>query len=235
LVRQESFPAPSAGSDFDNTLIPFIGVKRRRLSPVKLIVGLGNPGEQYQLSRHNAGFLTVDHLAQQHDISLKKQGFDSFFGKGKIAHEAVFLAKPQTYMNLSGIALEKLFSYFKLAIEDLIVIHDDLDMAFQTIRLKAGGGDGGHKGLMSIASYLGNSDFLRVRIGIGKPIRKTMVEKYVLSPFSEEELEALPHVVATASAAVREIVLKDIQSAMRLYHGKIADGADSHVVNKVKS
>lgn len=196
---------------------------------MKLIVGLGNPGEQYQLSRHNAGFITIDYLARQYDVSLKKQRFDALSGKGKIGNEAVLLAKPQTYMNLSGIALEKLFSYFKIAVEDLIVIHDDLDLAFQTIRLKAGGGDGGHKGLISIASHLGSSDFLRVRIGIGKPIRKTMVERYVLSPFSEEELVALPRVVATASEAVQEIVLKDIQSAMRIYHGKSSGGTDSRV------
>lgn len=187
---------------------------------MKLIVGLGNPGEQYQLSRHNAGFLTVDRLSELYDISMKKRGYDSFYGRGKIGNEVVLLAKPQTYMNLSGIALAKLFLYFKTAIEDLIVIHDDLDLAFQTVRLKAGGGNGGHKGLISIASHLGSSDFLRVRIGIGKPLRKTMVESHVLSPFSEEELKELPHIVATAGEAVREIVLKDIQSAMRTFHKK---------------
>jgi peptidyl-tRNA hydrolase, PTH1 family len=197
---------------------------------VKLIVGLGNPGAPYQLSRHNAGFLTIDHLAGQYDVSLKKQGFDAFIGKGKIGDEAVLLAKPQTYMNLSGIALEKLFSYFKTDIEDLIVIHDDLDLAFQTIRLKSDGGDGGHKGLISIASHLGSSDFLRVRIGIGKPSRKTMVERYVLSPFSDEELKALPRIITRASEAVREIVLHDIQSAMRIYHGKINGGPENQII-----
>ncbi|HLA05646.1 MAG TPA: aminoacyl-tRNA hydrolase, partial [Syntrophales bacterium] len=149
---------------------------------MKLIAGLGNPGEQYQSSRHNLGFLTLDYLAGRHDIPLKKQGFEALFGKGKIGSETVLLAKPQTYMNLSGIALERLVSYFKVDIKDLIVVHDDLDLPFETIRLKKGGGEGGHKGLMSIIQHVGSADFLRVRIGIGKPIRKSMVEKYVLSP-----------------------------------------------------
>jgi len=187
---------------------------------VKLIVGLGNPGEQYKATRHNVGFLAIDQLARQQDILLQKQGFEACFGKGKIGDEAVILAKPQTYMNLSGVALERLFSYFKLDIRDLIVLHDDLDLPFPTIRLKAGGGAGGHKGLLSIISHLGSPDFIRVRIGIGKPVRKTMVERYVLSPFSEEEQKVLPDVVARACEALQEIVLRGLQPAMRLYHGK---------------
>jgi len=188
--------------------------------PVKLIAGLGNPGEQYQSNRHNLGFLTLDYLAGRHDIPLKKQGFEALFGKGKIGNERVLLAKPQTYMNLSGIAIERLVSYFRVDIKDLIVVHDDLDLPFETIRLKKGGGEGGHKGLMSIIQHVGSADFLRVRIGIGKPIRKSMVEKYVLSPFAEEEQNAVPSILAVACDVVAEVILSGIEAAMQRYHGK---------------
>ena len=187
---------------------------------MKLIAGLGNPGEQYQSSRHNLGFLTLDYLAGRHDIPLKKQGFEALFGKGKIGNERVLLAKPQTYMNLSGIALERLVSYFRVDIKDLIVVHDDLDLPFETIRLKKGGGEGGHKGLMSIVQHVGSADFIRVRIGIGKPMRKAMVEKYVLSPFAEEEQNAVPSILAVACDAVGEVILSGVEAAMQRYHGK---------------
>jgi PTH1 family peptidyl-tRNA hydrolase len=186
--------------------------------PVKLVVGLGNPGEQYQASRHNLGFLTIDHLAARHGISLQRRGFDAFLGQGRIANEAVLLAKPQTFMNLSGVALEKLLAYFRTDFENLLVIHDDLDLPFQTVRLKKGGGSGGHKGLISISEHLGSSDFSRIRIGIGKPDRKGMVESYVLSPFTAEEQKELPTVIAAASEAASEIVKNGIESAMRIYN-----------------
>ncbi len=194
---------------------------------MKLIVGLGNPGEQYRSSRHNLGFLSLDHLAKNHSLPPFKQGFDAFFTKGKIGDEAAILAKPQTYMNLSGASLEKLAAYFRVEINDIIIIHDDLDLPFQTVRLKKGGGYGGHKGLISIAERLGSSDFLRVRIGIGKPIMKTMVESYVLSPMAKEEIEALPRVLALACDAVRDIVLLGIETAMNRYHGMSAEETDN--------
>jgi PTH1 family peptidyl-tRNA hydrolase len=187
---------------------------------VKLIVGLGNPGEQYQANRHNLGFLTVDYLAGRHGISLQRRGFDALLGQGRIAGEAVFLAKPQTFMNLSGVAVEKLLAYFRTDIEDLLVIHDDLDLPFPTMRLKKGGGSGGHKGLASIIEHLGSSDFFRVRIGIGKPARKGMVESYVLSPFTAEEQRELPDIITAAGDAAGEIVENGIESAMRIYNGR---------------
>jgi len=185
---------------------------------VKLIVGLGNPGEQYQANRHNLGFLTVDYLAGRYGISLQRRGFDAFFGQGRIAKEAVLLAKPQTFMNLSGVAVEKLLAYFRTDIEDMLVIHDDLDLPFPTVRLKKGGGSSGHKGLASIIEHLGSSDFFRVRIGIGKPARKRMVESYVLSPFTAEEQRELPNIITAAGDAVGEIVENGIESAMRIYN-----------------
>jgi len=198
---------------------------------VKLIVGLGNPGEQYRASRHNLGFLVLDQLAGQYGISLQKRAFDAFLGKGRLGSGAIILAKPQTYMNLSGNAVQKLVEYFKIDVENLIIIHDDLDLPFQTLRLKKGGGDGGHRGLASIIQHLGSPDFLRVRIGIGKPIRKTMVESYVLAPFSEDETIVLPRLIEQTCEAVRETVLVGIESAMRNYHGK-SIGAQAEPVIK---
>jgi PTH1 family peptidyl-tRNA hydrolase len=188
---------------------------------VKLIAGLGNPGISYELSRHNAGFLVLDQLALQHNISIHQTIFDARIGKGKIAGSPVLLAKPQIFMNLSGIAIRKLMDYFRIDLEDIIVVHDDLDLPYQTIRLKAGGGHGGHKGLISIINHLGGVDFLRVRLGIGRPARKTMVEGYVLSPFSDEEMKYLPQLTRKAEEAVTDIISSGILAAMDKHHGKI--------------
>lgn len=197
---------------------------------MKMIVGLGNPGEQYRSSRHNIGFLSLDYLVGQYGLPQFKHGFDALFTQVKIGDDLAILAKPQTYMNLSGVSLEKLTAYFKIHVEDTIIIHDDLDFPFQIIRLKKGGGHGGHKGLISIAQHLGSSDFLRVRIGIGKPARKTMVERYVLSSFPEEELEVLPLVIAAAGDAAREIVLSGIEAAMRRHHVKAVNELEDKAI-----
>jgi PTH1 family peptidyl-tRNA hydrolase len=187
---------------------------------VKLIAGLGNPGISYELSRHNAGFLVLDQLALQHNISIHQTIFDARIGKGKIAGSPVLLAKPQIFMNLSGIAIRKLMDYFRIDLEDIIVVHDDLDLPYQTIRLKAGGGHGGHKGLISSINHLGGTDFLRVRLGIGRPARKTMVEGYVLAPFSDEEMKYLPQLTRKAEEAVTDIISSGMPAAMGRHHVK---------------
>ena len=187
---------------------------------MKLIAGLGNPGSRYQFSRHNIGFHALDRLADQNRITIGQQGFGAFFGKGIISGHPVLLVKPQGYMNLSGSAVKKFFDYFKIAGEDVIVVHDDLDLPFGTIRMKAGGGHGGHKGLISIIDHLGVEDFNRIRLGIGKPDRKEMVESHVLSPFSSEEMNGLPQVITAAAEILTEMLSSGIQAAMCKYHGK---------------
>ncbi|MBI4634142.1 MAG: aminoacyl-tRNA hydrolase [Deltaproteobacteria bacterium] len=184
---------------------------------MKLIVGLGNPGARYQFTRHNMGFLVLDQLARELDIPVSQKGFDSYFGKGKIGRTPLFLAKPQIYMNLSGIAVKKIVDYFKTDIKNLIIIHDDLDLPFEVIRIKAGGGHGGHKGLISIIDHLG-ADFTRIRLGIGKPLRKTMVEDYVLSPFNGDEMARLSRLTSIAGEAVREVVSSGIQAARQKFN-----------------
>ena len=187
---------------------------------MNFVVGLGNPGIQYQLSRHNAGFLVLDQLALQHDISIQQTLFDAHIGRGKIAGCPVLLAKPQTFMNLSGAAVGKLADYFRIDVAAITVLHDDLDLPFGTIRLKAGGGHAGHKGLISLIQHLGGTEFARVRFGIGRPLRKTMVEGYVLERFSEDELNSLSLLTRAASDAVTDIVSCGIQAAMDKHHGE---------------
>jgi PTH1 family peptidyl-tRNA hydrolase len=187
---------------------------------VKLIAGLGNPGSRYQSSRHNIGFLVLDRLADQHQITMGQQGFGAFFGRGIISGHPVLLAKPQGYMNLSGSAVKRFFDYFKIAGEDVIVVHDDLDLPFGTVRMKVGGGPGGHKGLISIIDHLGVEDFNRVRLGIGKPDRKEIVESYVLSPFSPDEMDLLSEVLTKSAEMLTEMLSSGIQAVMCKYHGK---------------
>jgi PTH1 family peptidyl-tRNA hydrolase len=169
---------------------------------LKLIAGLGNPGIRYRMSRHNAGFLVLDQLALQQNISIEQKLFDAHVGKGMIAGTPV------------------LADYFRIEVEDVIVVHDDLDLPFQTIRLKAGGGHGGHKGLISLMDHLGGQDFIRVRFGIGRPARKTMVEGYVLEPFSVEETCCLSQLTQRAAEAVTDILSSGIRVAMEKHQEK---------------
>jgi PTH1 family peptidyl-tRNA hydrolase len=185
---------------------------------VKLIAGLGNPGNRYQLSRHNAGFLVLDWLAQEQNIVIDRKLFDAHIGKGKIAGCPVLLVQPQTFMNLSGVSIRRLLDYHRINLQNLIIVHDDLDLPFKTIRLKSGGGHGGHKGLISIMEHLGRQDFLRVRFGIGRPTRKSMVEGYVLESFSQEEMDCLPELLKKAATAVTDILADGIQAAMDKHH-----------------
>ena len=185
-----------------------------------IIAGLGNPGKKYEATRHNIGFMAVQKLARDYEIDLKSNSFKSVWGRGQIAGKPVLLAMPQTFMNLSGTAVRQLQSFFKTAIGNLIVIHDDLDLPFGAIRLKAGGGNAGHKGLESIESHLGSSGFIRVRLGIGKPVDKSRIEGYVLENFTGDERRSLPDVINRAADASAEIVLNGLQQAISKYQTK---------------
>jgi PTH1 family peptidyl-tRNA hydrolase len=187
---------------------------------MKLIVGLGNPGERYRFSRHNLGFLAVDELAIREEISLAQKGFEAEYGKGFVASSPAILAKPQTYMNRSGRSVRRLFDFYKLDLEDLIVVHDDLDLPFGLLRLKKGGGSGGHKGLISVMEALGADAFTRVRLGIGKPPHKGMVEDYVLQLLSREEAERLSEVLIETAEAIGCIVSSGLPAAMNKYNGR---------------
>jgi PTH1 family peptidyl-tRNA hydrolase len=152
-----------------------------------LIVGLGNPGPRYENTRHNIGFLAVDEIASQHRVQLTTKKFNGVYGQGSGPDSTpLTLLKPHTFMNLSGQSVQPCAHFFKIPIQRIIVIHDELDLPFGTIKLKEGGGHAGHNGLKSLINRLGSRDFIRIRVGIGRP-QKQAVSDYVLSSFSQDE------------------------------------------------
>ena len=193
---------------------------------MNLIVGLGNPGKEYLFSRHNMGFMVVDRLADDLGIRVTRSQFDSLTGDGSISGRRIMLAKPQTYMNLSGRAVSGLLNFYKLEMDSLIVVHDDLDLPFETVRIKKGGGHGGNKGVMSIINQLGSPDFVRVRMGIGKPARKEMTDDHVLGRFSPEEVKVLPDILVRAADAVEAVLKAGLAAAMNEFNQRPAANGD---------
>ncbi len=190
-----------------------------------LIVGLGNVGDEYTNTRHNAGFMVVDILANRWKIIPKKIKYQSFYNKGVVKRdskvETVVIAKPLTYMNLSGRAVKPLQYAFEVPTDHIIVIHDDLDLSVGTVRIKKGGGDGGHKGLRSIISLIGPS-FIRVRIGIGRPESKEDVIDYVLSPFKKSEVDIVNESLVRAADAVEDVIFLGVEKAQSIYNAPSA-------------
>ncbi|MCD6137687.1 MAG: aminoacyl-tRNA hydrolase [Deltaproteobacteria bacterium] len=187
---------------------------------VRLIVGLGNQGESYRSTRHNIGFMVVDRLAIVHHIRLNRCRFKVNFGRGNISNQSVILARPMTFMNLSGPAVRDLTYFFGLDTTDVIVIHDDIDIAFGKIKIKKDGGHGGHKGLKSLIQAYSSSTFCRIRVGIGRPPIGQEAKDYVLGEFDSTQRAALDDVIATAQAATETILLKGVAEAMNRFHGK---------------
>jgi len=187
---------------------------------VHLVVGLGNPGEAYRLTRHNLGFLVVDDLGKDHGIQLTRKRAESLWGRGAIAGHAVILVKPQTFMNRSGEAVVALMRYFSLSPEDLVVIQDDLDLEFGRTRLVPGGGTGGHRGVHSIHETLGVTEYVRLKIGIGRPGHGESPERYVLSSWSEDQWAQVPQVVADAAAAITSLLANGLDKAMTVVNAK---------------
>lgn len=172
-----------------------------------LIVGLGNIGEKYQLTRHNIGFMVIDKITKNLSTSnIQKSNFHSTLEKS--AYD--LYSKPTTYMNNSGMAVQAIKEYYKLEMEDIIVIHDDIDLPFGTVKFKIGGGHGGHNGLRSIDSHIGK-EYIRVRIGVGKPQDKSDVANYVLDNFSKEEINRLPDIITHTINAIKALKSEDIE------------------------
>ena len=186
----------------------------------RLIVGLGNPGEKYRLTRHNMGFMVVDRIAQTHRILLDRRRFKVIFGRGKVADRPVILAKPMTFMNLSGLAVKDLVSFFKLDTKEILVIHDDMDLVFGKIRIKQKGGDGGHNGVKSLIEACGSGAFVRLRVGIGRPQTRQEARAYVLGRFDTNQEKLLDDVITMAQDAVETLLLKGLPEAMNRFHGK---------------
>lgn len=185
---------------------------------MKVIVGLGNPGKEYKMTRHNLGFLVVDQLANEIGTFRKQRKFNAVLLNGKIGEQPIILVKPLTYMNFSGSAVKKVCEYYHLPPSELIIVHDDLDLDFGRIKIKRGGGDAGHKGIRSLIDYLGSDAFIRIRIGIGKPEEKKDTVDYVLSPFKESEFVKLPQILEQAINIIQFLVIKGLEAAMNTFN-----------------
>ena len=183
-----------------------------------IIAGLGNPGKKYENTRHNIGFITLDYLAERHDIKINKIKHKALVGEGRISGQKVLLVEPQTYMNLSGESLREVMDYYKVDIEDMIVIYDDIDLEAGAVRIRKKGGPGTHNGMKSIVQHLG-TDFPRIRMGIGKDRRGDLVD-FVLGAFTKEDKEVLEPAVERAALAIEMYISEGIEKAMNKYNIK---------------
>jgi len=193
---------------------------------MKLIVGLGNPGRGYANNRHNIGFVCLNHFAKMQGIRFDKKQGRARIGLGEVAGSKVVVARPQTYMNLSGQSVSLLVKKFTVSPNDLIVIHDDLDLSLGKIRIRQDGSSGGHKGIDSIITELGSQNFIRIRVGIGRPVKNEDITEfsedeiiaYVLSDFTPDEKQAITQVMPSVSEAILCILTDGPVAAMNRYN-----------------
>jgi peptidyl-tRNA hydrolase, PTH1 family len=191
-----------------------------------LITGLGNLGRQYQHTRHNVGFMVVDQLAKRLGISFTRLESKALVTKGDFQTQRLVLAKPQTFMNLSGQAVGALVKFYKVPPEQLLIVYDDADLPLGTLRMRPGGGSAGQKGMVSILERLGTQDVPRLRFGIGRPPGRMPASAYVLQDFSKAELELLPSLLDRSVDAILVFVSEGLEAAMNQYNGQgISNGA----------
>ena len=186
---------------------------------MKLIVGLGNPGAKYAGTRHNAGFSVIDELAKRHNIKVDTVKHKALIGKGVINGEKVILAMPQTFMNLSGESVRAIMDFYKLTVDDLIVVYDDIDLDVGKIRIREKGSAGGHNGMKNIILHSGSQDFVRVRVGVGKKPEHMDLADHVLSRFSREDLPFMRESCGKACDALEVILSDGAVAAMNRYNG----------------
>ena len=182
-----------------------------------LIVGLGNPGREYENTRHNIGFKVIDNIASEYNIDINRQKFKGIYGEGFIENEKVILLKPTTYMNLSGESIREVIDFYKLSNEEVIVIYDDISLNVGILRIRDKGSAGGHNGIKSIIAHLGTDVFPRIKVGVGQP--NVDLVKYVLGNFTKEEMEVLEESIDAATKAVREMVKNNTTAAMNKFNG----------------
>ena len=196
--------------------------KKEEIPPMKkfLIVGLGNIGPKYHHTRHNIGFMVVDQLSKAYAIPLNHKKFKAVYGVGTIADVDVILVKPMSCMNNSGFPLRQVANFFKINSADMMIIHDDLDLTWENIKIKISGGHGGHNGLRSIKEAFGTGDFQRIRVGIGRSSENIRVADYVLSRFNRAEQKHLETVLARTAEAVVTVLREGSQVAMNRFHRK---------------
>ena len=188
-----------------------------------LLVGLGNPGREYKDSRHNTGFMTLDRLAVRLGARGMRLQSRAIVSSVLYQERRIVLAKPQTFMNLSGQSVQGLVNFYKVPLSNLMVIADDLDLPFGTVRIRASGGAGGQRGMGSIIEHLGSNEFPRLRIGIGRPPGRMDPAAYVLQNFSREDLKLLPEILAHAEDAILEYILHGLDAAMNRFNGSAVE------------
>ncbi|MCD6273361.1 MAG: aminoacyl-tRNA hydrolase [Deltaproteobacteria bacterium] len=190
---------------------------------IRLVIGLGNPGEQYRKTRHNAGFMVIDAISDTFAIALDKKKFDAEFGRGSIEGVEVILVKPQSFMNRSGPPVQKLVAYFKISTQDILVIHDDIDLNLGRLKIKEKGGGGGHNGINSLINALNGVNFSRLRLGIGRPNEHMGIIDHVLGRFTPGESEVMERTIARAKKAVVEILCNGIKEGMNRFNVNFID------------
>ena len=182
------------------------------------VVGLGNPGRKYEQTRHNAGFLVVDRLASRWGIDCSKKQFGAVVGEGRVRHDKAVLAKPQSYMNRSGHPTRSLLGFYKAETDRLIVVHDEVDVPYGRLKLKRGGGHGGHNGLRDLNKHLDDGNYYRVRVGVDRPPEGWDTADYVLGKWNAEEREQLDQMVDRAADAVETLMTDGLEASMNVFH-----------------
>lgn len=190
------------------------------MGKLRLVVGLGNLGTAYRQTRHNTGFMVADKLAETFSIPFNKNRFEAAFGRGIIENTAVILAKPMAYMNRSGPPVQRLLNYYRISSEDMLVIHDDIDLALGRLKIKEKGGHGGHKGVKSLMDALAGDDFVRLRVGVGRSGTENRVSEYVLGRFTAAQSEALDQILIRARDAVVTVLCEGVKHGMNLFNDK---------------
>ncbi|MFW6049882.1 MAG: aminoacyl-tRNA hydrolase [Myxococcota bacterium] len=185
-----------------------------------LVAGLGNPGSKYAMNRHNVGFMVVDRLAERSRAGAFRDKFKGKLAKGRLGDTQVVLLKPMTYMNLSGESVAPAMKFFKVRLDRLVVVHDELDLPFGVLRIKEGGGTAGHNGLRSIVKHCGGGGFARLRMGIGRPSGKQPVEAWVLSDFDVSERAELDELLDRAAEALEVLLVEGVRAAMNRFHAR---------------
>ena len=189
-----------------------------------LLAGLGNPGREYRENRHNVGFMLVDRVCQEFGIKIGKVQSKALMGSGLILGQKVILAKPQTYMNLSGQSISGLVRFYKIPLSNVLLAHDDLDLPLGTLRMRPSGGSAGQKGVASTIEQLGTPEFARMRIGIGRPPGQMDSAAYVLQNFTQQEKEVLDLTLDRALKAIQLFVERGLETAMNQYNGGMKEG-----------
>ncbi len=187
---------------------------------LKLVVGLGNPGNTYQNTRHNAGFMVADKIAQDFKIKFNNKKFDSVYGRGWVEDVAILLAKPMAFMNRCGPPVQKLAHYYRIQCEDMLVIHDDIDLAYGRLKIKEKGGHGGHNGIRSLMDAFGGGEFVRLRIGVGRSEAGESVTGHVLGRFSADKAEMVTRVISVARDAVVTVLCEGTKVGMNVFNRK---------------